>query len=903
MKPNSHYLAFCLALVLANAYAAPADHLVISEVAVKGAPYVNGYTSPEFVEIYNPTASPIGDLQNYYITDWSNYHLLPQHRRDGTLPNEGSADYVSQFPSHVGTDPVPPIPPGGVITVTANARQFLLAYFNDNTTSPTDFVYLLGRYTGQPGNPKLFETYDSMPEVPNMVSNNADQTSDGLNMGHSDAGENVFLIYYDGVSDNVKDVDAVMYRKVGTSLGTDNGFIPKSGILVDGPDADSIPTAYLTDAGNENNLSLEYASTSTGPYQVVRVSKFQPGEALTGGNGITGHDVSTEEASISFIGTDTTFTATAGIPDPRLAAVDQIPVIYGARSEPEIPMSNASFDLVAEIEDDASVASAMVHVSDGVSTVSYSMTLVGGTTWKATIPANIYPDRSVLHWYVTAIDNTLNSASQQNYAPYQTVGTPAGPNYTRVDNSPADGKLLINEIMFDPAGSDNSTNPEFIELYNKSGSALDLSGYKYVYGASDTYVFPSGTTIQPNGYLLLLYNQSLFQSKFPAVPTNIQIQMVDPPHTTSSIANSGTGTINLQAWDSTVIDNVSYRVTPPWPGNTVSGSGYAAQSTGYSIELINPDADNSDGANWIVSSKLGGTPGAGNFSVDSFHTPEYPAPGDAVTLTARISGIDPVTPGSVMITVEINGVAQAPVAMTDLGNNTFSYSLGNALPDRTFVTYNITAQNPVTNEIVTASPQPFSLLINSQAPLTGNDIIINEIMYFATGTENGAGNSEWIEFYNRRSTPVNLGHVLLGVDNYAGLVSVPEGFVVPAFSYFILAGNATKFSAQYPAISPASIINAGWTNGKLAHSGTSFVRVAVIDPNQVNKNRANLPADSAAYTITSPWPTSPAANFSIELKNINLDNNAGANWKKSSAGGTPGVSNSGASAINDWALY
>jgi len=56
--------------------------------------------------------------------------------------------------------------------------------------------------------------------------------------------------------------------------------------------------------------------------------------------------------------------------------------------------------------------------------------------------------------------------------------------------TPTDG-LVISEILFDPAGNDNTT--EWVEIYNRSGSAIDLAGYSLGWGQDaydqGTYVF------------------------------------------------------------------------------------------------------------------------------------------------------------------------------------------------------------------------------------------------------------------------------------------------------------------------------------------------------------------------------------------------------------------------------
>ncbi|MDY0781425.1 lamin tail domain-containing protein [Tenacibaculum sp. IB213877] len=73
--------------------------------------------------------------------------------------------------------------------------------------------------------------------------------------------------------------------------------------------------------------------------------------------------------------------------------------------------------------------------------------------------------------------------------------------------------LIINEILYDPAsgsagdangdGTRDANEDEFIEFYNNSGTALDISGYTISDRAEVRHTFPQGTVIPNNGVLVL----------------------------------------------------------------------------------------------------------------------------------------------------------------------------------------------------------------------------------------------------------------------------------------------------------------------------------------------------------------------------------------------------------------
>lgn len=87
------------------------------------------------------------------------------------------------------------------------------------------------------------------------------------------------------------------------------------------------------------------------------------------------------------------------------------------------------------------------------------------------------------------------------------------------DDTPAPTNLIFNEILYDPGatvidgdangdGIRDANQDEFIELYNNSTKAINLSGYK-IYDAaalladSAKHTFPSGTILPPNKVLVI----------------------------------------------------------------------------------------------------------------------------------------------------------------------------------------------------------------------------------------------------------------------------------------------------------------------------------------------------------------------------------------------------------------
>jgi hypothetical protein len=72
---------------------------------------------------------------------------------------------------------------------------------------------------------------------------------------------------------------------------------------------------------------------------------------------------------------------------------------------------------------------------------------------------------------------------------------------TTADGGPTAKTVVINELF--PGGA-SVADPDWIELKNVTGAAIDLAGYQIRDNSlADLFTFPAGTTIAANGYLLV----------------------------------------------------------------------------------------------------------------------------------------------------------------------------------------------------------------------------------------------------------------------------------------------------------------------------------------------------------------------------------------------------------------
>ncbi|MEX0986814.1 MAG: CotH kinase family protein [Bacteroidales bacterium] len=164
--------------------------------------------------------------------------------------------------------------------------------------------------------------------------------------------------------------------------------------------------------------------------------------------------------------------------------------------------------------------------------------------------------------------------------------------FTPVDSAV---NIVINEINY--SSHINKNTEDWVELYNNSGVAVELSGWMLSDGFSDAmFEIPAGTVIRANSYMVFSRSRPDFKRFYP----ELKAVLGDLPFGFSS---AGEG---VALYDETgeLHDYVIYQSVAPWPEE--------ANGTGATLELINPGTDNLLAENWKASGVVTGTPGAVN---------------------------------------------------------------------------------------------------------------------------------------------------------------------------------------------------------------------------------------------------------------------------------------------------
>jgi len=148
--------------------------------------------------------------------------------------------------------------------------------------------------------------------------------------------------------------------------------------------------------------------------------------------------------------------------------------------------------------------------------------------------------------------------------------------------------VVINELMYDPVSNDD--NDEYIELFNRTGSPVNLSGWRLEGGIQ--FTFPTNTVLAANGYIVVAENLTNLLARYPQLNnTNLlgnysgslknsgERVALSMPDTTN-----GTNTIHI------VVDELSYGSGGQWPG--------WARGGGSSLERRDARADSRQASTW-----------------------------------------------------------------------------------------------------------------------------------------------------------------------------------------------------------------------------------------------------------------------------------------------------------------
>ena len=220
-------------------------------------------------------------------------------------------------------------------------------------------------------------------------------------------------------------------------------------------------------------------------------------------------------------------------------------------------------------------------------------------------------------------------------------------------------QIVITEIMFNPPPSGTDTL-EYIELYNNSGSATDISGWHFKEGV--TFTFPASTSLAAHAYVVITENQAYFLARFPGV-TTFQWD--------GALTNGGED-IELTTSDSSqTIDYIDY---------TGANLNPLMNGGGASLVLCDPNSDNSLLSNWQAATTPTGV------SIAGIAILANPGAASSCSIIATNDNAAVASGQSVTIPVISNDILSSPAAGPIVVVNAPSHGNTTVNPDNT-VTY------------------------------------------------------------------------------------------------------------------------------------------------------------------------------------------------------------------------
>lgn len=159
--------------------------------------------------------------------------------------------------------------------------------------------------------------------------------------------------------------------------------------------------------------------------------------------------------------------------------------------------------------------------------------------------------------------------------------------------------IVINELMFDPISGQDAD--QYIELYNRSGSPVDLTGWRFVEGVD--FTFPTNSVMKPRAYLVVAKHAAHLQTNYPGLSSetlvgNFSGSLSKRGERLALARPESVVTTNTQGILAT---NIIFPVIHELSYGSDAGWGEWSHGGGSSLELIDPESDNSFAMNWVDS--------------------------------------------------------------------------------------------------------------------------------------------------------------------------------------------------------------------------------------------------------------------------------------------------------------
>ena len=426
----------CVAPPAGMAAATDADHVLLAEIQTLSSTDIRRPLASEYIEIVNPTTEAV-DLSDYYLTDAvfasgdQFYWRIADGVPTGSTAGGGAyADFHARFPDGFSIEPGDTV----VIAVSGGSKAYQDAYGK----LPDFEVYEDGLAPDEV--PELREAFPGSINAGLAGGTNTPTLSDGY--------ESVVLYRWDGSSDLVQDVDFAFWGAGSTASQFD-----KTDVTIGS-------STYAADTAVPDQQTIASATLNPGQ-SYMRKSADEGAEIASGGNGITGHDETSEPLGTTW---EITTQGPAAQPDDFFPSA---PLITDHGISPAAPYDGQEVAISVKAESFSDLSGATFYVAyDRGPFNPVPGTDAGDGVFTITIEPQ--SEGTVVSWYVVV----KNSEGAKVVYPAWGAGGPESWTVGAVPPPSTDpDKLLLTEICT------LGTDQEFVEIYNPNDHDVDMSDY------------------------------------------------------------------------------------------------------------------------------------------------------------------------------------------------------------------------------------------------------------------------------------------------------------------------------------------------------------------------------------------------------------------------------------------
>lgn len=429
-------------------------------------------------------------------------------------------------------------------------------------------------------------------------------------------------------------------------------------------------------------------------------------------------------------------------------------------------------------------------------------------------------------------------------------------------------QVVINELSYnwDP---DVLPDPDdWVELYNRGSSPVDMEDWQFVDELGNIFPIPS-IVLQPGEYLILAQIKANFLLAYPGVNPSIVIGDFGPIQ--GGLENNGEQ-LTLLNETGGIHEIVTYKDGFRWGSESDSG--------GSTLSLRDPAVNNTnDPTAWGASQTPGGTPGEPNGNLlpkISIDNPvdggdPYIAPSQIVIDGECIDEDGSVN--QVEIFYDVVNVPDIPVSLGTATCNGGFYSFTWFSPPNGFLELKAVATDNVGATSSSNKPDIEVFATDPCLPVPA-PLVINEINYNSAILPDP---KDWVEIYNPTSSTVDVAAWKMKDESDSAIYGFPSGSSIPPDGYLIVTKSKLNFQAVFPTVT--NVIG----DFSFGFGGNDVVRI--FSP-------TDCLVDDVDYDNDPPWPITPdGSGPTLVLRDPNLDNSLASSWSASSGNGSPGEAN------------